>query len=92
MHKSSEIVKQIEAIVHDPSASDLLRFLCAKNLSRDPCDAASELEIAAGLFGELASARLTEMRGLLENAQTLEMAETGEQVVVHVLPDGTLAI
>jgi hypothetical protein len=49
---------EIERVIADPAASDLLRFLCAKYLSRDPVDAAGELAYAARLFGQRADAML----------------------------------
>ena len=47
---------KIKAIIDDPTASDLLRFICAKSLNRDVLDAAYDLELAADLFAQLLSA------------------------------------
>ena len=32
-------VEKITRTINDPAASDLLRFICAKSLARDPVDA-----------------------------------------------------
>ena len=44
---------KIKAIIDDPTASDLLRFICAKSLNRDVLDAVYDLELAADLFAQL---------------------------------------
>ena len=45
-------VEKITRTINDPAASDLLRFICAKSLARDPVDAVNDLEYAAALFRE----------------------------------------
>ena len=45
-------VEKITRTINDPAASDLLRFICVKSLSRDPVDAVNDLEYAAALFRE----------------------------------------
>lgn len=45
--------EKIEAIVNDNASSDLIRFVCAKMLQRDPVDAANELAYVAELFEQL---------------------------------------
>lgn len=44
------ITVEINRTINDPAASDLLRFICAKSLGRDPVDAVNDLEYAAELF------------------------------------------
>ena len=53
-------LERINQTINDPSASDLLRFICAKSLSRDAVDAVNDLEYAATLFRD----RLTEVQGV----------------------------
>lgn len=58
--KRSNAIYAIQYVANDKSASDLLRFICAKGLSKDPCDMAAELEYAANLFNKLADATLAD--------------------------------
>jgi hypothetical protein len=76
--------EQIQRIINDPAASDLLRFICMKNLHRDPIQAANELAVAAEVFAALADETLL---GVFPNAD-----DGDKPVAVRVLPDGTLAI
>lgn len=57
MESAMTTQQKINAVINDKSASDLLRFIVSKYDSRDPCDAAADLEYAAKLFADKAAGK-----------------------------------